>query len=353
MRPLNVFQSWGKVLAGKIPMLSIEVTRECPLRCPGCYAYGDSHLGEGGPNLRSLSDYRGDDLVDGIFRLVEEHQPLQISLVGGEPLMRHRELSRVIPELSRRGIYTLVVTSGVIPIPQVWCSLPRVTVAVSVDGNPEDHDLRRAPATYDRILRNIEDRIVNIHWTVVRNNVEQPGYMDRYLSFWNAQAEVNRIWVSVYTPQLNEESPERLTFEDRKELARFFTTSGARYSKLSMHRGLMNAFMSPPESPASCLFSTLSVNYTADLRTRVEPCVFGGSPNCAECGCSISMGLHWLGEVNVVKPLKARHLIRGSLAIGRAVNRMRREDRDLRWNGEVYAKQSLSSNSEDLVQIDK
>src|ERR1700751_535711 len=123
MKPVNVLQSWGKVLSGKIPMLSIEITRECPLRCPGCYAYGESHLGEGGPNLRSVSDYRGDVLVEGILALVNHHQPLQVSLVSGDPLMRHRELSRVLPELDRRGIYTLVVTSGVIPIPREWSRL--------------------------------------------------------------------------------------------------------------------------------------------------------------------------------------------------------------------------------------
>src|SRR5581483_7233917 len=67
MTPLNIFQSWGKVLVGKIPMLSIEVTRECPLHCPGCYAYGDSHLGQGGPNLRSVADFRDDNLVNGIL----------------------------------------------------------------------------------------------------------------------------------------------------------------------------------------------------------------------------------------------------------------------------------------------
>ncbi len=333
-------------------MLSIEVTRECPLRCPGCYAYGDSHLGEGGPNLRSVSDYRGDDLVSGIFRLVEEHRPLQVSLVGGEPLMRHRELSRVIPELSRRGIYTMVVTSGVVPIPRAWCGMPRITVAVSVDGNPEDHDVRRKPATYERILRNIEGRTVNIHWTIVRNNIERPGYMDRYLSFWNARPEVDRIWVSVYTPQMGEESAERLTPENRLRLAEFFNSAGAKYPKLSMHQGLMKAFTSPPDSPSACLFSRLSVNYTADLRTRVEPCVFGGSPNCAECGCSISMGLHWLGGVNVMKPLKARHLIQGSLAIGRTVNRMRHESQDLRWGEESWAGETQQPESE-LVQIEQ
>lgn len=334
-------------------MLSIEVTRECPLRCPGCYAYGDSHLGEGGPNLRSVSDYRHDELVNRIFKLIDEHRPLQVSLVGGEPLMRHRELSEVIPELSRRGIYTMVVTSGVIPIPQEWTDLPRVTVAVSVDGNPEDHDVRRKPATYERILRNIEGRRVNIHWTVVRNNVERPGYMDRYLSFWNDRPEVNRIWVSIYTPQLSEDSPERLTTENRIQLARFFNTIGTRYPKLTMHDGLMEAFLRPPDSPSSCLFSTLSVNYTADLRTRVEPCVFGGEPNCAECGCSISMGLHWLGDINVASPLKARHLIRGSLAIGRAVNRTKRRGHGLRWSRKSGIDDNNPVDSADLVQIEQ
>ncbi len=332
MKPLNVFQSWGKVLIGKIPMLSIEITRECPLRCPGCYAYNDSHLGDGAPNLRSVSDYRGDELVERILALVDEHGPLQVSLVGGEPLIRHRELSRVLPELSRRNIYTMVVTSGVIPIPAEWKALPKITIAVSVDGNPEDHDVRRKPATYERILRNVQDAKINIHWTVVRSNIEQPGYMDRYLDFWSARPEVQNIWVSVYTPQMEEESAERLTSQNRVDLAEYFNRERKRYPKLTMHKGLMDAFMRPPESPSDCLFAKLSINYTADLKNRVEPCVFGGSPNCAECGCSMSMGMHWLGDIKVAGPLHARHLIQGSLAVGRGVNRIMHRREALRWN---------------------
>lgn len=348
MKPLHIFESWGKVLTGKVPMLSIEITRECPLHCPGCYAYGDSHLGAGGPNLRSVSDYRGDNLIRRVLALVDEHGPLQVSLVGGEPLMRHRELSKLLPQLSHRGIYSLIVTSGVIAIPEEWTRLPRVTVAVSVDGNPEDHDVRREPATYQRILRNIAGRKVNIHWTVVRNNIEQPGYMDRYLDFWNTKPEVNRIWVSVYTPQVNEESAERLTPENRKQLASYFDSIGKKYSKLSMHAGLMEAFTKPPAAPSDCLFSKLSLNYTADLWTKVEPCVFGGAPNCSECGCSISMGMHWLGNLNVVGPLQAKHLIKGSLSVGRAANHLRKRSGDTSWehNGQ-------HSDSGDLVQIER
>ena len=117
MRGGDIISGWGKILRGKLPLLSIEITSECPLSCPGCYAYGDRHLG-GGVTLTQLSDSRGETLVQGILRLVDQHDPMQLSLVGGEPMMRHRELSQLLPILSARGIYTMVVTSGVIPIPR-------------------------------------------------------------------------------------------------------------------------------------------------------------------------------------------------------------------------------------------
>src|SRR5881397_1614234 len=85
----DIVQAWGKILAGKTPSLSIEITRECPLSCPGCYAYGDEHLG-GGLLLKQVRDHRGQELVDGILRLVDEYEPLHVSLVGGEPLVRHK-----------------------------------------------------------------------------------------------------------------------------------------------------------------------------------------------------------------------------------------------------------------------
>jgi hypothetical protein len=52
--------AWGRILTGTAPMMSIEMTRECPLRCPGCYAYDDHHLG-GGVRLRELHDLHGRD----------------------------------------------------------------------------------------------------------------------------------------------------------------------------------------------------------------------------------------------------------------------------------------------------
>jgi organic radical activating enzyme len=200
-------------------MLSIEITRECPLSCPGCYAYGDSHLG-GEKVLRELNDYRGQALVDGVLDLVRKHQPMHVSLVGGEPMVRHRELCSILPALSARNVFTMVVTSGVIPIPMEWMKLPRVRVAVSIDGLPEHHDIRRKPATYERILQNIFGRTVNVHWVITRPMLERSCYLEEYVSFWNARSEVDRIWVSLYTPQVGEQSAEMLTPGPRTGRAR-------------------------------------------------------------------------------------------------------------------------------------
>jgi MoaA/NifB/PqqE/SkfB family radical SAM enzyme len=347
LTPREILSAWSRILRGRIPMLSIEITRECPLSCPGCYAYGESHLG-GERTLRDLHDLRGDALIQGVVQLVRRHQPLHVSLVGGEPLMRHRELNRILPALSELNVFTLVVTSAVIPIPRDWMSIPRLRVAVSVDGLPEHHDIRRKPATYERILKNIDGREVNIHWVITRPMLERPGYLEEYLSFWSARPEVNRIWVSVYTPQHGEQSAETLTPADRELLARRLPLLSQQFPKLLMTTGMAHALLHPPSSPAGCLFSQMSANYSADLQSRVEPCVFGGTPDCSQCGCTISSALHWIRGIKLAGPLKIDHFVRGSIAVGTMANRLRSQSTSLpRWQPSD-AKPATPS---DLVQI--
>jgi len=345
--PREIMSAWGKILGGKAPMLSIEITRECPLSCPGCYAYGDTHLGDG-KLLTELNDFRGDALVNGVLDLVRKNRPMHVSLVGGEPMVRHRELSAILPALSAMNVFSLVVTSGVIPIPMEWMDLPRVRVTISVDGLPEHHDIRRKPATYERILKNIEGRKVNIHWVITRPMLERPGYLEDYVSFWNARPEVDRIWVSLYTPQIGEESAEKLTPENRQEIARVLPPLARKYPKFLMNDGIARAFLHPPQSPGDCLFAKMSANYSADLETRVEPCVFGGTPNCAECGCAASSGLHWIRTVKVAGPLRVGHFVGSSVGVGSFVNRLRRREKGpSRWDSNG----PRSGKKPELVQI--
>jgi len=348
----EVLTAWGRILRGYVPMLSIEITRECPLNCPGCYAYGDSHLG-GGVTLTQLSDFRGEALVSGILDLVRKHKPLHVSLVGGEPLMRHRELGDILPALTEMGIFSLVVTSGVIPIPAEWMKIPRLRVAVSVDGLPKEHDVRRKPATYARILKNIEGCEVNIHWVITGPMLREHGYLEEYVAYWSARAEVDRIWVSLYTPQIGEQSPEMLTAEDRGTLARELPELALRYPKLLMKEGIAQAFVQPPENPADCVFSKMSANYSADLRSRVEPCVFGGAPDCSQCGCAISSGLHWIRTLPVIGPLKVDHFIGASVKTGLFVNRFRKRALPPpRWEPS-WAAEKQRERDDELIQIER
>lgn len=322
LKPRDLAWAGWRVLKGHIPMLSIEITRECPLSCPGCYAYGDSHLG-GETTLRDLSDFRGDALVDGVLELVRRHKALHVSLVGGEPMIRHRELGRILPALSGMGVFTMVVTSGVIAIPREWMEIPRFRVAVSIDGLPEHHDERRKPATYERILNNVAGLSINVHWVITRPMLSRASYLEEYVSFWNARAEVDHIWVSLYSPQMGEESAERLMPEDREWVARELPRLGRVYRKLLVPEGMARAFVNPPKNPNDCLFSKMSMNYSADLRTRVEPCVFGGNPDCSQCGCSISSALHWIRDVKVAGPVKVGHLVQASLSAGAVMRKLR------------------------------
>jgi MoaA/NifB/PqqE/SkfB family radical SAM enzyme len=301
-------------------MLSIEVTRECPLHCPGCYAYGSNHLG-GEVTLRELSDKRGDDLVAGVLGLINQHKPMHVTLVGGEPMVRHRELSRILPVLAERAIFSMVVTSGIIPIPLEWMALPRFVAAISIDGLPEHHDVRRHPATYEKILANIEGRKVNVHWTITAQMLGRPGYLEEYARFWSGRPEVQSIWVSLYTPQRGEQSAEMLSAEQRVEVARELARLHRIYPKLLTAEGYTKALLNPPASPKECAFSRLSKNYSADLKTHVEPCVFGGDPDCSQCGCSASVASHWVTGMKIAGPLTPGHILRGSMAIGNWVAR--------------------------------
>src|SRR6266850_1751112 len=241
----EIVQASGRRLAGYRPNLSIEITRECPLRCPGCYAYGDDHLGGGGVTLRGLSDYKGDELVTRFLALVDRHRPLHVSIVGGEPLVRYRELDQILPQLAERQIHTQLVTSAVRPIPREWARLPKLQVVVSIDGLQPEHDARRTPATYDRILKHIEGHQITVHCTVTRQQVRRDGYLEEFLNTWNANPDTRLIWLSLYTPQKGEISAERLTPPDRAKVISDLTVLRTRYPKLQMRKGIIDSYDLP------------------------------------------------------------------------------------------------------------
>jgi MoaA/NifB/PqqE/SkfB family radical SAM enzyme len=314
----GIVRAWGRILSGYRPNLSIEITRECPLRCPGCYAYGDDHLG-GGTTLRTLSDRKGQALIDGIMDVVDRLKPLHVSLVGGEPLVRYRELDVLLPRLSARGLYVQIVTSAVRPIPAAWASIPRLQVCVSIDGLQPEHDRRRAPATYDRILKHIEGQQVTVHCTVTRQQTEREGYIEEFIRSWSGNPNVRSIWMSLYTPQAGEESEEKLRPDDRERVVATLRGLRPRFPKLQMPAPLLDAYLDPPSSPADCIFAQTTECVSADLQTRIAPCQFGGNPDCSNCGCMASAGLAAVGRHRLAGVVPIDALFAGSLRIGRTI----------------------------------
>ncbi len=286
----GIFSAWGRILTGYIPVLSIELTRECPLRCPGCYAYGDEHLG-GGVTLRQVRDFKGQELVDGVLALVDRHRPVQVSIVGGEPLVRYRELSTLLPILAKRGIYVQLVTSAVRQIPHEWRGLPRLSIVVSIDGLQPEHDVRRTPATYDRILQHIAGHQITVHCTVTRQQVNRPGYIDEFLEFWSARPDVETIWISLYTPQVGETSAERLSPADRQRVVKQITRT-----------------------------------ISADLTTKITPCQFGGMPDCSNCGCLASAGMTAIARHRLFGFIPVGSIFNGSMRVGEQVRKLRPAD---------------------------
>jgi organic radical activating enzyme len=317
----DVVRAWGRILKGERPSLSIEITRECPLKCPGCYAYDDAHLG-GGATLRSLNDRKGQELIDGVLELVDRLRPLHLSIVGGDPLVRYRELEAMMPQLLSRGIEVQVVTSAFRPLPADWAGLAHLTVAVSIDGLQPDHDIRRAPATYDRILKNIVGQNLTIHCTVTGQMMKRPGYLREFLEFWTPRQEIRKVWFSLFTPQIGDHGPEVLRLEERRRAVSDLIALRKEFAKVDMPEALIRQFTNPPKSPRECVFAQTTETISADLKTRIGPCQFGGNPDCSSCGCMASMGLAAIGEHRLAGVISAGTLFRASAAIGRFWNPM-------------------------------
>jgi organic radical activating enzyme len=315
MKKLDVLRVWERVLRGNTPFLSIEITKECPLRCPGCYAYSPEHLGPV-TTLRQLSDYRGRDLVTATLAVVRRVRPVHLSIVGGEPLVRYRELSELLPLLDRMGVEVQLVTSAVRPIPEEWSSIASLHLAVSIDGLAPEHDQRRAPATYHRILKHIARQRINVHCTVTRPMLQRPGYLAEFSRFWSDRPEVRKIWFSIYTPQEGDDSPERLRPQDREVLFEELSATAAQFPKVNLPRIVLNAYRNPPQSPGECTFARLTTCLSADLKTPVSPCQLGGRPVCAECGCIASAGMHAVAGLKLGGLLPLSAILNASRRLG-------------------------------------
>ena len=193
---------------------------------------------------------------------------------------------------------------------------------MSIDGLQPEHDERRKPATYDRILKHIEGHAITVHCTVTRQQVRRQGYLEEFARFWSDNPHTEHIWFSLYTPQVGEVSDERLTPDDRTTVVQTLRDLRLRYPKIQMPEGLIQAMAEPPSSPDECIFAQTTECISADFETRITPCQFGGTPDCEQCGCIASAGLAAVGR-HKLAGIPVGKIFDASLSVGRTVRRIR------------------------------
>jgi hypothetical protein len=145
--------------------------------------------------------------------------------------------------------------------------------------------------------------------------------MEEFVRFWSEQPAVEKIWISLFTPQRGATGPEILTRAQRAFVVDELLRLGPLYRKLQMPAVLVRELIAPPQSPEECIFARTTHTLSADLKTKITPCQFGGDPDCSQCGCIASMALAAVGNHRVVGGLTAGHLFRASNRIGAAISK--------------------------------
>jgi hypothetical protein len=229
----------------------------------------------------------------------------------------------MIPPLLARGIHVQIVTSAFRKLGPTWPSLERLLIAVSIDGLQPEHDARRAPATYERILKNIVGQRVTVHCTITGQMMKRPGYLAEFLEFWTPRPEIKKVWFSMFTPQVGDEMPEILSLDERQRAIEDLVQLRKQYPKLDMAEKVIRQFASPPHRPQDCVFALTTQTLSADLKTNITPCQFGGNPDCTSCGCVASMYLTAVAAHKLGGILPVGALFKASIKIGQTRARYR------------------------------
>jgi hypothetical protein len=153
--------------------------------------------------------------------------------------------------------------------------------------------------------------------------MDRPGYLEDFVRFWSERKETHRIWISLFTPQMGATGPEILEPHERRRVIEDLLRLRVAYPLIGMNKRVIEEFRHPPTSPKDCIFARTTLSVSADLKTRITPCQFGGTPDCSECGCLASMGLAALGHHWLLPGVTVGRLLTVSEIVGKRMNKLR------------------------------
>ncbi|MCE5249842.1 12,18-didecarboxysiroheme deacetylase [bacterium] len=156
----------------KRPVVIMNITRRCNLKCVHCYA--------GANDARPSGEMTTDELMRVIDDLAKFGSPV-VLFSGGEPLM-HPDLALLAGHAVKSGMRAVISTNGTLITPEKAHALADVGlsyVGVSLDGGPAVHDsFRGVQGSFDRAiqgLRNAREAGIKtgLRFTITHRNVSE------------------------------------------------------------------------------------------------------------------------------------------------------------------------------------
>jgi MoaA/NifB/PqqE/SkfB family radical SAM enzyme len=290
---------------------SIDVTKECNLRCKHCYffeqeeAYGDDDLAV-------------DAWEEKLKALKAEKKPwefpfLQCTWVGGEPLVR----KKLIERCRKYFRYNTVVTNGTIPLPD-W---PDVNWYISIDGDEEMHEfIRNKKGIYKRAIRNIQEH-PNLKVTIAYCITKQNAHcVEQAVIDWE-RAGAAHMTFDFYTPIETINHDLWMDFPERDRML----------DKLIALKRIYGDFFILPERAFTlmkgenckqvtdnCLFAKKSFAFGPQGQLK-EKCMMGPKADCDRCGCVVPFYMASLVDRKRIVEDTARDL---ALTLSRSVNKI-------------------------------
>jgi MoaA/NifB/PqqE/SkfB family radical SAM enzyme len=180
-------------------LLAISVTKQCNLRCLGCYADGSQTSREKLP-------------FEIISRIIREQKQLWGShftvLTGGEPFL-YNDNGKTILDLAAEqpDTFFLVYTNGTLideEKAKKLAALGNVTPAISVEGFEKETDERRGAGVYQKILQAFKALkksgvLFGISITPIRKNVDLV-MSDEFMDYYFNKIGAAYAWILQYTP---------------------------------------------------------------------------------------------------------------------------------------------------------
>ncbi len=156
----------------KRPVVIMNITRRCNLRCVHCYAGSDGSMAPDEmttPELRRVLD-----------SLAEFGCPVAL-FSGGEPLL-HPDIVELARHAVNAGMRAVISTNGTLITPETAERLATVGlsyIGTSLDGGPETHDrFRGVSGAFDRAMQGLRNARAagiktGVRFTLTRRNIEE------------------------------------------------------------------------------------------------------------------------------------------------------------------------------------